>query len=497
MEKTKKNLFLTGKAGTGKSTLLDFFRTSSTKKLAILAPTGVAAVNVSGETIHAFFGLKPGFELPESYEISKKPKNPSLYKRIETIVIDEISMVRADLIDAVDVFLRNARKNPLPFGGVQMIFIGDIYQLPPVLTESDKAVFYEEYKYESPYFFDANVFKRNDYIMDFIELSTIYRQSDAEFINLLNAVRNNRLLHNDILKLNARYDPDFYPDKDSGYISLCTTNKDANLINEKNIEAIESAEYTSECVIEGEIQSNQFPADEYLILKEGAQIIFLNNDAQRRWVNGSIGHIVLIHTTEHFLLVSVNEDIVKVEPHTWEISKYVIEEGELKRKMLGSFTQFPLRLAWAITIHKSQGKTFDRVIIDFGRGTFAHGQAYVALSRCKSLDGISFRKKLKKNDVIMDTKVLAFLAPFRYDLSQQAISLEQKKQKLQKSRDQQSIIRISYFLSADETTMKEIIPTDLQTIEWNGTQVDIVVANDLQSSNLQQLSLHRILWIWD
>lgn len=495
MEKSHRNLFLTGKAGTGKSTLLEYFKAHTDKKVAILAPTGVAAVNVGGETIHAFFGLKPGFELPEAKEKSIKPKNPSLYKRVETIIIDEISMVRADLLDAIDIFLRNARKRAEPFGGVQMIFIGDLYQLPPVLTNEDKKVFYEEYGYKSPYFFDAEVFRRDDFSLEYIELDTIYRQNDRKFIDLLNAVRNNSLQETDIIELNKRFDETFYPDKDSGYIALCTTNKDANAINEKNLEEIHAPEYFFYSKAEGEVQKNQYPTDELLIVKEGAQIIFLNNDSERKWVNGSLGKIIRIHKDLEYMEIETNEKTVKVEPYSWEISKYVIENGTLNRKILGSFTQFPIRLAWAITIHKSQGKTFEKVVVDFGRGTFAHGQAYTALSRCVSFEGLVLKKKLKKTDVKMDYKIQTFITQFHCDASSKILPESEKKRIIENAILNKQPIKITYLKAKDEKSIRKILPYTIEKMHWNTIEFLGISAFCYQTNEDRNFSLKRILWI--
>lgn len=501
MEKTQKNLFLTGKAGTGKSTLLDFFRENTTKKVAILAPTGVAAVNVKGETIHAFFGLKPGFELPEAQK-KTKPKNASLYKRIETIVIDEISMVRSDLMDAMDIFLRNVRKKAEPFGGVQMIFIGDLYQLPPVITKNDKETLFKEYKYKGEYFFDSNVFNRDDFSLEYCELEKIYRQSDRKFIDLLNAVRDNSISYSEISELNKRTQPDFFPEKDSGFISLCTTNKNANEINEKNLESILLPEYFCESRVVGKVQKNQFPAEELLVLKEGAQVIFLNNDSERRWVNGSVGKVVYIDRNDDILEIEVNGKTHNVEPHSWEISKYIFQEGQLEREMLGSFTQFPLKLAWAITIHKSQGKTFDKVLIDFGRGTFAHGQAYVALSRCRSFEGMVMRRNIQKRDIRMDNRVRNFFARFHYSVSDQNFPESKKQKILEKAIEEKRSIKISYQESEHQKLIFQILPYEIQDLEHKTgpEKKDVIQFKALSGYSYEKgedkmMSLRRILWL--
>lgn len=495
MENTGKHLFLTGKAGTGKSTLLEYFRSITKKKGAILAPTGVAAVNVDGETIHAFFGLKPGFERAEAMKISKNPKNPSLYKRVEMIIIDEISMVRADILDAIDIFLRNARKNPDPFGGVQMVFIGDLYQLPPVITDQDKKNFYEEYGYKSPYFFESEVFQRDDFLLQYIELQKIYRQKDNAFITLLNAVRDNTVSFPQIQQLNKRVIPNFNPPREEGYISLCTTNRNASEINQKNLESLLGKDYLFDAKVAGKIEKNQFPAETELWIKEQAQIIFLNNDSERRWVNGSLGTIIAIDEQGEYLEVEVNGRVQKVEMHTWEISKYVVNDGELKREMLGSFTQYPLKLAWAITIHKSQGKTFSKVIIDLGWRAFAHGQTYVALSRCESFEGMVFKRPIRKNDIIMDQIVKNFLIPFDPSLAAKNFSLLQKKKIFSEAIENNKTLKITYLSSQNQKSIRRISPSSLEEMEYKDQKFWGITAYCYERYTEEKFSLGRILWV--
>jgi len=415
MNETSKNLFLTGKAGTGKSTLLDFFRQNSTKKCAILAPTGVAALNVDGETIHAFFGLKPGFELDEVSKKTPRPRNPRLFQRLETIVIDEISMVRADILDAVDIFLQKVRENPEPFGGVQMVFIGDLYQLPPVVTRDERDSF--GLRYRTPFFFGADVFSRGDFEMLFVELEKIYRQNDRDFIEILNAVRNNSIAPTHIKKLNRRVDSGFSDDEN--YIHLTTTNADARAINSAKLDAIDEPEHRFFATVDGKVEKNQFPTDEEVFLKVGSQVMFVVNDSDRRWVNGTIGRVCEIDDNFGEISVELSDGkIVSVDAHTWEISKYVLRDGRLEREIIGSFRQIPVKLAWAITIHKSQGKTFDRVIVDLGRGSFAHGQTYVALSRCRTLEGMILKKPVRPSDIRMDFAVQKFVTEWQCRLAE-------------------------------------------------------------------------------
>ncbi len=421
VQDTTKNVYITGKAGTGKSTLLEHLRLNSKKKMVVLAPTGVAAINVNGDTIHSFFGLKPGFELDEAREKRVNEKKAKRYQSLKTILIDEISMVRADLLDAIDVFLRKVRKDNNPFGGVQMVFFGDLYQLPPVMTYADKEKFLSEY--DSPYFFSAKAFQgANDLLsdsfhMESVELDKIYRQTDMDFIDVLNSVRNNCMTDDHLAMLNDRHDGDFIPcDKDK-FIHLVTTNADAATINTAKLSQLKGSSTTFISNTKGKIARNLRPNDEEVTVKVGAQIMFIYNDPERKWVNGTIGRVVNVcedyneetDKMETFLIVEKDDGKrVEVRPYTWEISRYVFDKGAFKREQIGSFTQIPLKLAWAITIHKSQGKTFEKVIIDLGNGSFAHGQTYVALSRCTSLEGIVLRRPFRRSDIIMDERVEMF-----------------------------------------------------------------------------------------
>jgi len=296
IQNSSANVFVTGKAGTGKSTLLEYVRNNSNSKTIVLAPTGIAAINIDGETIHSFFGLKPGFELDEAKEARINEKKIKKYKTIHTIMIDEISMVRADLLDAIDVFLRRVRKNSNPFGGVQMVFFGDLYQLPPVITQNDREQFYSQYK--APYFFNANVFNRAlDLFSEFFEMRTIelnhvYRQTNTDFIDLLNSVRNNTLANCDLEALNSCCDPHFVPQDSDSYIHLVTTNADAARINTLRLANLAEAEHIFTSSSSGKITRSLYPNDEKITLKVGAQVMFVYNDPERKWVNGTIGKIV-------------------------------------------------------------------------------------------------------------------------------------------------------------------------------------------------------------
>jgi len=413
------SLFITGKAGTGKSTLLECFREKTKKNVAILAPTGVAALNVSGQTIHSFFLIPPNITPEKVLEHKLTKKRIKLVQSLDMIIIDEASMLRADLLDCIDVSLRHYRgQASMPFGGVQMVFIGDLYQLPPVVEGShEKEIFRTHYR--SPYFFSAKCLQ--DAEMDFLELEKIYRQKDPEFIELLNKIRDNSVLHEDIEILNQRYDPHFDDERVNDFvITLTTTNAAADEKNMRELSKLSSSKESFFGEVEGDFKKKNLPTLNELELKIGAQVMLLNNDSAGRWVNGSIGKIIGIEldsrSGEDVLVVDLNgEKSVKISRHTWNIYKYFFNEdkGRIDTEVVGSFIQFPVRLAWAVTIHKSQGKTFDNVVIDIGRGTFAHGQIYVALSRCTSFEGIILKKRIEKRHIWMDYKVNRFFMQLR------------------------------------------------------------------------------------
>ena len=489
MGETNRSLFLTGKAGTGKSTLLDYFRKNAKKKVAILAPTGVAAVNVEGETIHSFFGLKPGFEKEEVAAL-KKPKKARLLQSLEVIVIDEISMVRADLLDTVNLFLQKARENEDFFGGVQMIFVGDLYQLPPVITRDEKDRYFQQYR--TPFFFGADVFEQG-FDMELIELDEIYRQSDKTFVRILNAVRDNTITDQDIKKLNERVDVAFDPGEEE-YIHLMTTNADVNVVNSGKLEELKTQPLYFKARVNGEVNARQFPAEEKLCLKVGAQVMFLNNDQEGRWVNGTIGEVTDIDEVMDVLGVRLsNGKEVEVIPHSWEVSRYVLDGDHFKRDIIGTFNQIPLRLAWAITIHKSQGKTFEKVIIDMGRGAFAHGQTYVALSRCTSLEGMVFRKPLQKSHMIMDREVHHFFTGESPPSAEPVMSTEDKITILEKAIAEEQPVQITYEKTQGESTERTILPLEVGTMQFKDISFQGVRAQSNQWGGELTFSLRKIV----
>lgn len=410
-------LFITGKAGTGKSTLLSHFCARTKKKPVVLAPTGVAALNVKGQTIHKFFNFYIDVTPDKIRRRQIKPRNPKLYKKLQTIIIDEISMVRADLLDCVDEFLRLYGPNDTQaFGGVQMIFVGDLYQLPPVVNRETEAIFAEHY--ETPYFYSARCLREADFSV--VELDTIYRQKEQEFVELLNRIRDGAVEDKDIALLNTRYEPDYVPRGKKFFINLTTTNRKADEINAAHLAALSTKLHSTNAIIKGDFTKEYFPTTPELQFKIGAQIMLINNDAQGRWVNGSVGVIESIKRDEDdraYIEVRLQDDkeIVHVYPHTWEVYRYALENGEIAAESVGNFTQFPFRLAWAVTIHKSQGKTFDHVMIDIDRGTFACGQMYVALSRCTAFSGIVLKTRISKQHIRADERIREFLARHPYE----------------------------------------------------------------------------------
>ncbi len=418
LEHSSEHLFITGKAGTGKSTLLNYAYEHTNKKVVLLAPTGVAALNIKGQTIHRFFGFPINITPSKIENLDFKPRTTRIFKHIDTIIIDEVSMLRADILDCIDTFLRmyGNHKNQA-FGGIQLIFVGDLYQLPPVISNQEKELFLEQY--QTPYFFGANVFKQIP--LKVIELKKIYRQKDNDFIHLLNNIRNNMATADDIKKLNERVGADINISGAEHFkITLTTTNRSADDVNQQMLDALDTTSYISEAEIDGDFSKEYYPAAEHLEFKIGSQIMFLNNDSKNRWVNGSVGHITGIKLREGRLSridvrLQAGQRLVAVFPYEWEVCKYKLEGKEIISEVVGTFIQYPFRLAWAVTIHKSQGKTFDNVEIDIGQGTFAAGQLYVALSRCTSFEGISLKKAISQRNVMVDEQINTFLCQYCED----------------------------------------------------------------------------------
>lgn len=472
MEQGGENLFITGKAGTGKSTLLQVFRDRAKKPLVVLAPTGVAAVNVKGQTIHSFFGFKPDITPGSVKDVRVRAKNRETYKKLHTIVIDEISMVRADLLDCIDEILRlYGPKRSAPFGGVQMIAFGDLYQLPPVVTSREREIFAGHYK--SPYFFDARAF--SELKPEIIELEKIYRQTDDRFIGLLNSIRNNSAGDAELSALNKRHNPEFEPGKNDRYVYLTTTNAGAEKINALELAKLSAKLYKLNGIVSGAFNTSHLPTLEQLSVKVGSQIMMINNDSMGRWVNGTIGAITGIFYDDekeaHCLMVELqNGKTEALFPHTWDLYnfQYNKETREIESDTVGSFTQYPIMLAWAVTIHKSQGKTFDKVVVDLERGTFAHGQLYVALSRCTSFEGLVLKKPVKKSHIWMDWRVVKFLTGYQYAKSDAAVSLKDKVAMIEQAIREGRDLKITYLKAQDEKSRRVITPQTVGEMEYMG-----------------------------
>ncbi|NGM73691.1 helix-turn-helix domain-containing protein [Sphingobacterium sp. SGL-16] len=428
VNQTNQNLFLTGKAGTGKTTFLKYIRENCYKKMAITAPTGVAAMNAGGTTLHALFWLPFGVFL-EDYELKWDEKDNNIYNKnrlfstikltkqrrailqeLEMLVIDEVSMVRADTLDAIDVILKSVRRDMRPFGGVQVLFIGDLYQLPPVVRDQEWQILRNHYT--SPFFFNAKVLRSTPLIK--LELQHIYRQSDDKFISVLNNIRNNQCTQQDLEELNTHYKEDFVPDKSEQFITLTSHNRLADQINQEELAKLPGKMHNVKAVVKDDFQQGAYPTEETLTLKLSAQVMFIKNDTgeDRKYFNGKIGVVKELNLDKHQVVVGFkdgSEDVV-VRRETWENIKYKYNKGEdkIEEEVLGTFSQFPLRLAWAITIHKSQGLTFDKAIIDAGT-SFAAGQVYVALSRLTGLEGLVLRSKIAPHAIRTDFQVVDFM----------------------------------------------------------------------------------------
>jgi ATP-dependent exoDNAse (exonuclease V) alpha subunit len=401
IETTREHIFVTGRAGTGKSTLLNHLADNTSKQLVICAPTGVAALNVGGQTIHSLFRLPIG--VIADHEIQQGRDVRKLLSTIETLVIDEVSMVNADLLDAIDRSLRLARQRRYDaFGGVQVVLFGDPYQLAPVPGDADERAYFTD-QYRSMWFFDAKVWDAAE--LRIYELGVIHRQHEEEFKFMLNAVRHGGVTADIAQRLN---DTGARPAPTDGAITLATRNDTVNAINARALARLPGRVLTAKAEITGDFGGRSFPADEALELKVGAQVMLLRNDADQRWVNGSVGTVTRIADT---VWVEIDGEEHEVQPSIWEKFKYNYSPvtKELKRDIVAEFQQFPLRLAWAVTIHKSQGKTYDRAIVDLGQRSFAPGQTYVALSRITALDGLYLSRPLRPSDIIVDDDVRRFM----------------------------------------------------------------------------------------
>jgi ATP-dependent exoDNAse (exonuclease V) alpha subunit len=399
-------IFITGKAGTGKSTLLKLLVEKTNKRVALLAPTGLAAVNIGGETIHSFFHFPPR---PIDRDEIKTLQDRRLFQAIDAILIDEVSMVRADLMDSIDAFMRkNGKDSGQPFGGAQVVLFGDVYQLPPVVASGEEAEFLTD-QYQSEFFFDADVFR--DLRLEIIELTRVFRQTDPAFIQVLDAFRTGDVNNQQMATVNTRYHGKIDPLGVDGGIVLTTTNAVAGEINRDRLRRLPDPERTYLGVVTGKYPEKAFPTDIELQLRVGAQVMFVKNDINRRWVNGTLGVVTGAEENSVQVRISSGGGSVQVGRETWETLKhrYNRDHRRIETEVVGAFTQIPLKLAWAVTIHKSQGLTFDRLVVDLGKGAFAYGQTYVALSRCRSLDGIVLTRPIRQADVKVSPRVTQFL----------------------------------------------------------------------------------------
>ena len=471
---TGKSVFLTGRAGTGKTTFLKYIAQTISKRFVILAPTGVAAINAGGTTIHSFFQLPLCPYLPDVKELITEYQTPDRYRSLrkerikiirtlDLLIIDEISMVRADILDAVDMTLRRYRRNDLPFGGVQLLMIGDIHQLSPVVKDTERQ--YISQVYPSPYFFHSKAIGKMDYIT--IELQKVHRQKDADFIEVLNAVRDNRITPQVLERLNSRVGVQQTLDE---VIRLTTHNAQADQINTAELMALPSKPAVFEAKIEGDFPENNYPADLFLSLKEGAKVMFIRNDSQAGYYNGKMGTVMEISSNGNVLVEAFDGGLVEVEPAVWENIQYEIDQQtqEIVPVVVGKFRQLPLRVAWAVTIHKSQGLTFNNVIIDAG-AAFAFGQVYVALSRCRTLEGITLQTPISASALYSDTHISRFnqaVSPFAS--VQSFLGAAEKAHKFNLLREIfnfESLVRtLGWYMKNWRTGYEKLYPVETETL---------------------------------
>ncbi len=459
VEKTGRSLFLTGKAGTGKTTFLRDVVRHTRKRHIVLAPTGVAAVNAGAMTIHSFFqfGLGayvPGVVTPQSQHFLRKAKL-DLIRKLELVIIDEISMVRADLMDHIDAELRRIRRSYLPFGGVQILMIGDLQQLPPIAHGEEAALLRQHYP--SLYFFESKALKRLDYSV--LELRQVYRQSDTLFVEILNRARVGKLTGDDLARLNSRCIPGFSPRAEDNYVRIVTHNRMVQNINETEMGRLDGDEFVFNARVSGTFPPESFPTAERLVLKTGTQVMFIKNDPDRKFINGTLGEVCSLGRDKIKVRIADSGAVVEVEPMEWENIRYQLngeeDGGTIEAAAVGRFRQYPIRPAWAITIHKSQGLTFDRAVID-ARAAFSPGQAYVALSRCRSLEGIVLSSPLGNSAFITDNVVEEYLKASLADPEKLALSLNYVPFDYDRSHDSAP--------SGTASTIRHIIPADGGTV---------------------------------
>jgi ATP-dependent DNA helicase PIF1 len=505
IEYTNQSIFLTGKAGTGKTTLLKKIKESSSKKMAVTAPTGVAAMNAKGSTINSFFQLPPGSFFPGDIslenlqagfiaiqsmvsDLSYSREKLSLFNELELLIIDEISMVRCDLLDVIDAILRSVRKNNAPFGGVQLLLIGDLYQLPPVTKREDWS--FLSRAYPSPYFFDALVIRRNPVLQ--IELTTVFRQTEPEFIHILNDIRNNQISESGLELLNKRFVPEFNAADEVSPIIITSHNAEANAINKAKLDELSGTEYTFEGEVSGEFREQGLQAEQRLKLKEGAQVMFIKNDTgeNRKFYNGKIGKVKSVKDGEIYISFPEEDDLL-LEKTSWQSFEYKTDTEEaIVQQQVGEFSQYPIKLAWAVTIHKSQGLTFDSAIIDAGK-SFIAGQVYVALSRVRTLSGLILKSKISTDSLRSNAEVINYMQPVNEDELDTILVKEQESFILQLVLNHFSFSRIYTGLetmAAHPEVVKAILPEFKSLLaQLNKSVNDLIGLSDRFQNQVKQL----------
>ncbi len=490
IESSNKLLLVLGRAGTGKSTLLRKLCKETRKKYVILAPTGIATVNVGGQTVHSFFKFKPGILYEEAEKQGMRNQN-EMYEKLELLVIDEVSMLRADLLDCIDIFLKRARRSLKPFGGVQIVLFGDLYQLEPVVTGDEKELLYKNY--ESPYFFSSWIFgellKLPEQIIEFVELTKVFRQKDEDFITLLDKIRKKKVDDYDLDTINRQFD-EYITDTKDDHIYLTTRNDTAERINSNNLNLIDEPERSFIGKVEGDFPEKLFPTALDIRLKVGSRIMLLNNDTDKRWINGTLGVVVKIDKDAIHVRLDSGRDYV-IMRYIWSYYKYFFDKTKQKiiKEIIGSYTQFPIKLAWAITIHKSQGQTFDKAIIWMEGRAFANGQVYVALSRCRTLEGIVLNRPIQHFDIMTDDKVKKFLIQIKKYVASWRLSPSDKEKIIKEAIKKNLVITITYLTLEEDMEEYTLRPSTIEEID----EESVVRGRNVKSGSEEVLRLAQVI----